>query len=119
MSEVYQKKNILIGKSTKRVSQIPDKNNAIIKDEGARLKGWAEYFEGILNADERTENIDFASSNISEELDTIMETPTRGKLDRAIALLKRNKVPGIDNITSEILKDGCDTIREWLLCIAK
>ena len=61
MSEVYQKKNTLIGKATKRASQIRDKNDVIIKDEGARLERCAEYFEGLLNADEPEETIDFSA----------------------------------------------------------
>ena len=57
-----------------------------------------------------------SSCTVSEELDINMEPPTREGLDRAIALLKRNKDPGIDNITSEIsAKDEGETIRTWLL----
>ena len=48
-----------------------------------------------------------------------MEPPTREELDKAIALLKRSKAPGIDNITSEILKDGGEAIKDWLLRICR
>lgn len=86
----------------------------IVKDLCARLKRWAEYFEVLLNADEPIETTDFSSCTVSEELDINMEPPTRKELDIAIALLKRNKAPGIDNITSEILNDVGETIRELL-----
>ena len=49
-----------------------------------------------------------------------MEPHTKEEFDTVIGLLKRNKTnPGIDNITSEILKDRGETIREWLLCICQ
>ena len=48
-----------------------------------------------------------------------MSLPTRGEVDKAIGLLKRNKAPGIDNITPELLKDGGDNIKDWLLRICQ
>ena len=121
MREVYQKKNILLGKTSKRASQIRDDKGDIIKDEAARLKRWAEYFEGLLNADEPEETIDFSAYTVPEELDINMEPPSREELDKAISLLKRNKAPGVDNITAKILKDGgdIDAVREWLLRICQ
>ena len=50
--------------------------------------------------------LDLSVYVVSEELDINMEPPSNEELDKAISLLKRNKAPGIDNITSEILKDG-------------
>ena len=46
-----------------------------------------------------------------------MEPPSKEELDKAINLLKQNKAQGIDNITSEILKDGGEALREWPLRI--
>ena len=119
MREVYQKQKILLEKTTKRASQIRDKNAVIFKDEGVQLERWAEYFEGLLNADEPEETIDVPAYVVPEELNTNMEPPSREELDKANGLLKRNKAPGIDNITSQILKAGGEAIREWLLCICQ
>ena len=52
MREVYQKKNTRIGKTSKRASQIRDSSGNVIKDEASHLQRWAEYFEGLSNADE-------------------------------------------------------------------
>ena len=119
MREVYQKQKILLEKTSKRTSQIRDKNAVILKDEGAQLERWAEYFNGLLNADETVETIDVLAYVVPEELNTNMEPPSREEPDKANGLLKRNKAPGIDNITSQILKDGGEAIREWLLCICQ
>ena len=43
MREVYRKKNILTGKSSKKATQIRDANDVIIKDKESRLQRWAEY----------------------------------------------------------------------------
>ena len=91
MRQVYQKKNMLIGKTSKSGSQIRDSNGNIIKDEASRLQRWAEYFEGLLNAEEPEELLDFSSFTPSEEIDICMEPPSREELDKAISLLKRNK----------------------------
>ena len=36
-----------------------------------------------------------------------------------MSLLKRNKAPGIDSISPELLKDGGNSIRYWLLRIRR
>ena len=110
---------MLIGKTSKSGSQIRDSNGNIIKDEASRLQRWAEYFEGLLNAEEPEEFLDFSSFTPSEEIDIYMEPPSREELDKAISLLKRNKAPGIDNISPELLKDDGNNIREWLLRICR
>ena len=86
---------------------------------GARFQRWAEYFKCFLDADEPEETLDFSVNTVSEELDIDMEAPSKEELDKAMNLLKRNKSPGTDNITSEILKDGGEAVREWLLRICQ
>ena len=85
----------------------------MIKDEASRLQRLAEYwFEGLLNVEESEDLIDFSSYIPAEEIDISHDPPSRDELDKAISLLKRNKVPGIDNISPELLKDGANNIRE-------
>ena len=60
MREVYQKENILIGKSSKRATQIRDCSGSVIKDEASRLQRWAEYSEGLLKTEEPEELIEFS-----------------------------------------------------------
>ena len=72
-----------------------------------------------MNADEPEETIDFSAYAVSEELNINIGPPSREDLHEAIGLQKRNKAPGTDHITSEILKDGGEAIREWLLSICQ
>ena len=119
MREVYQMKNTLIGKTSKKATQIRDSSGNIIKDESSRLKRWAEYFEELLNADEPEKLIDFSNFTPADEIDIGLDPPSREELDKAISMLNRNKAPGIDNIPPELLKDGGNNIREWLLRICR
>ena len=48
-----------------------------------------------------------------------MEPQSMEELDKAISQLKKNKAPGLDNITPEMLKAGGSRIRAWLLRICK
>ena len=116
---MYQLKKTLINQPCKKTTQIRDVGGNIIKDEGLRLKRWAEYFEGLLNAEEPAETINFDNFHPMEELDVDMEPPSMEELDKAINRLKRNKAPGLDNITPEMLKDGGDEIKTWLLRICQ
>ena len=119
MKKMYQLKKTLVNQPCKKATQICDANGQIIKDEGSCLKRWAEYFENLLNADKPAELINFDNYKPMEEIDVEMEPPSMEERDKAISHLKRNKAPGLDNITPEMLKDGGSEIRAWLLCICK
>ena len=119
MKKMYQLKKTLVNQPCKKATQIRDVNGEIIKDEGSRLKRWAEYFENLLNADEPAELIHLDNYRPMEEIDVKMEPPSMEELDKAISHWKRNKAPGLDNIIPEMLKDGGNEIRAWLLCICK
>ena len=64
----------------------------------------------MLNADEPEELHECSQFPASDELEINMEPPTRDEVDKAINLLERNKAPGIDNISPELLKDGGDML---------
>ena len=119
MKKMYQLKKTLVNQPCKKATQILDANGQIIKDEGSRLKRWAEYFENLLNADEPAELFNFDNFKPMEEIDVEMEPPSMEELDKAISHLKRNKAPGLDNITPEMLKDGGSEIRARLLRFCK
>ena len=116
---MYQLKKTLVNQPCKKATQIRDANGQIIY-EGSRLKRWAEYFfEDLLNADEPAELFNLDNYKPMEEVDVKMEPPSTEELDKAISHLNRNKAPGLDNITPEMLKDGGSEIRAWLLRICK
>ena len=59
MREVYQEKNTLLGKTSKRATQIRDSSGNVIKDETSSLQRWVKFFKELLNTDEPEELIDF------------------------------------------------------------
>ena len=62
----------------------------MIKDEASYLQRWAEYYEGLLNAEEPEELTDFSSYTHAVENDISQDPPSRDELDTAISLHKRN-----------------------------
>ena len=48
----------------------------VFKDEASRLQRWAEYLEGLLNADEPEDLIHFSSFTPAEEIDISQEPPS-------------------------------------------
>ncbi len=43
----------------------------------------------------------------------------RLEIEKAIARLKCGKATGLDGITAEMLKHGCDSVVEWMLLICE
>ena len=48
-----------------------------------------------------------------DEIAIDKEPSTPEEIDKATANLNRNKAPGLDKITQEILKDGGSEIKTW------
>ena len=63
-------------------------------------------FGNSLNVDEPAELINFDSYKPMEQIGVEMEVSSMEDLDKSISHLKRNKVPSLDSITPEMLKDG-------------
>merc|ERR1712002_703474 len=84
--------------------------------EGAKVqKRWREYFESLLNVD------DGRRAQMSEVIRERMNDDTNGVFEvgvedvrKAVKKLKKSKSPGIDGITSEMLKYGGEAVLEWL-----
>ena len=65
------------------------------------------------------ETLDFSVFIISEELDINIEPPSKEELDdKAINLLKQNKAPDVDRITSELFQDSGEAVKDGFLVCA-
>ena len=106
----------IIGNSSKRASHIRDANGTIIKDVWTRLQRWAEYFEGLPNADEPEETLDFSAYAVSEDLDINMEPLLVWKNLKKLSVSWSGTKSQVW-ITSLLIKDGGKAVREWLCAI--
>ena len=99
-------------------SKVRLQNGSIPNNKEELLKGWQEYFASLLN--NRNANIDPANKpKPSRPLTSIKTTLfTKSEIDQAIKEFSRKKSPGPDYaLTSDVLKDGGQSIREILLSI--
>ena len=92
-----------------------DSDGNIVTDANDVKQRWKEYFEWLLNVD------DGRRAELTESVLGVMNEITNGEPEisvedvrKAVKKLKRGKVPGVDGITSEMLKCGGECLLEWL-----
>lgn len=81
---------------------------AITNQNEIKLR-WKEHFEELYNTQNKTDPdvlVEIPSMNLEKSTEDFLKT----EIEQAIKELKRNKAPGIDNITAELIKAGGDTI---------
>ena len=72
-------------------TQIRDSRGNVIKDDTSGLRRWAEFVEGILNAQEPDELIEFSSYTSAEEINISQDPPSRDELYKPKAAIKELK----------------------------
>lgn len=91
-------------------TMIKDKDGTTLIGTTAILERWAEHFKELLNVQNET-HIEEEIPHTAEVED---EPPTLREVNEAITKLK-NKSPGTDEITSELLKNGGQNLKLELL----
>ena len=66
-----------------------------------------EHFKEVLNQPHPETLHDFDRETTDEQLNGNLENFSKEEVTAAVNELKNNKAPGLDNITSEMLKNGC------------
>ena len=92
--------------------KVKDDEGMMLTEPQAVRGRWSEYFERLLNVDDGRRAIisetGRESENVIEECEISVE-----EVREAVKKLKKGKSPGVDGVTSEILK--CDgAVLEWL-----
>lgn len=98
----YQKINRSRKEFKPRITINRDKEKNIVRDKESIMNRWVENFEEKLNV--RQEEVKHNEIDDKEK-----ETPRRKEIQRAIRL-KNNKSAGSDEIPSELLKKGGETL---------
>ena len=66
-----------------------------------------EHFKEVLTQPHPETLHDFDRETTDEQLNANLENFSKEEVTAAVNELKNNKAPGLDNITSEMLKNGC------------
>ena len=66
-----------------------------------------EHFKEVLKQPHPETLHDFDRETTDEQLNANLENFSKEEVTAAVNELKNNKAPGLDNITSEMLKNGC------------
>ena len=95
--------------------RVRDSDGNIVTDASDVKQRWKEYFEWLLNVD------DGRRAELTESGLGVMNELANGELEisvedvrKAVKKLKGGKSPGVDGITSEMLKCGGECLLEWL-----
>ena len=117
--------NMEMKKDDQMDTKIKDADGNILSEENAVRNRWKEYFEELLNVDDGREvemnEVQLNGANRNARM--VMEL-NEDDVRKAVKKLKKGKSPGIDGITSEMLKYGGESIIEWLtrvcmVCLVK
>ena len=86
---------------------IKDKNGKVLLTIEDETNRWVEHFKEVLNQPHPETLHDFDRETTGEQLYANLENFSKEEVTAAVNKLKNNKAPGLDNITSEMLKNGC------------
>ena len=77
-------------------------------------KRWCEHYSELLN---HHPVVDESVLDLIKQHDPIMaldEVPSRGEIEASVSQMNNNKVPGMNGITAEILKNGGEKMIDLL-----
>ena len=111
--EAYRIIKQLSGNYEMKTTMVMDKNGNILTDTTKIMERWKEYFEELYNCQTVVDSEileDLPSNNSHESTEDFLMS----EVENAIHELKRNKAPGIDGITGEIIQAGGDAVSKSL-----
>ncbi len=105
---VYEATRKLCNDFAKKIGMVKDKNGNLLTDEYKIRDRWKEHFTEVLN---REDPESIAEVDEEQEIleDISIEPPTQAEIREALKDMKTGKAPGIDSITTELLRADIDT----------
>ena len=123
LSKNFREKKKLFWKEVNADRKCRDQMDMQVKDVGGNVlsvgenvvRRWRDYFDELLNVDDRREadlsdaRVPGVNVNARDMLEVCANDVRKG-----VKKIKNGKAPGIDGITSEMLKYGGESMIEWL-----
>lgn len=102
---LYETTKKLSGRHNTTAKPVKDKNGRLLTAPMDQMKRWHEHFNELLNIQaDSTVSDAFSPARVPRVQRINSAAPTVREIEEAIASMKSNKSPGIDQITSEMLK---------------
>ena len=104
----------LYGPQQSIFAPLKSKDGATLKRPQDIKKRWCEHYSELLN---RHPVVDESVLDLIKQHDPIMaldEVPSRGEIKASVSQMNKNKAPGMNDITAEILKNGGEKMIDLL-----
>ena len=81
---------------------------------------WSEYYEALLSVDDgrRAQLSEVVRVRVNDDANDELVVSVED-VRKAVKKLKKGKLPGVDGITSEMLKYGGEALLEWLTRVCR
>ncbi|RNL66056.1 hypothetical protein D7I40_24495, partial [Citrobacter sp. MH181794] len=109
LRDAYRKFNTLRKGYQARCDLCRDKRGDIVANPREIKERWREYFSellGTVSAHNQINTTDDQMGQTGEQYEHLTAPPTLEEVNSEIKKLKKNKAPGIDEISAELIKEG-------------
>ena len=109
MKTLYGLTRKLCNERPRHSTAVLDKDSNLLSKKDDIQERWTEHFKEVLNREQPDipigpeDEVEFEFGELIQEIS--VKEPTFGEVKDAITRLKNGKLPGIDNITFELLKE--------------
>ena len=88
----------------------------MVQEDKEVSERWREYFKDLLNVNGREREIGRWDSRVDRSVVNggLEEVITKEEIKDALRKVKRGKSAGLDGVSGEMLKEGGDSMIEWL-----
>ena len=111
--KAYTTLKLITNSSSRKTSIIKDKTGTPLADDKAKMERWTEYCKELYNYSINPDIPLLQTNTLANKEVTILPI-LKSEVEYAIKKLKNGKSPGIDNVSSELIKEGGQVLTKLL-----